>query len=421
MAEPLSDLERLLIESRNKFRALFDGIEDQIMSIDPDFKIVMANNALALAVDRKPASVIGETCHRLIYGFDRPCPENGLPCPAILSQRTRRFEFVQHDLSRGPGLENKPRYFEIRSMPVFDENGRPQETILVRRDVTTQRLAEIQIRRYNEHLEEEVEERTRDLVEINVELTRQRNDLEEVNQKLEHLQILKQDLTNMVIHDLKGPLSEILANLEMMKMEDLSEFQGEAVEAAEMGGQDLMRMITNLLDISRMEEDRLILEIHPFDAGALIEQARDRYTPQAQLSEVLIEAELPSGLPELEADPNLFERILNNLISNALDYTPSEGRITLVAWLDADRFRIEVRDTGRGIPEELQSKIFDKFSQGKDGRPKTSSGLGLTFCKMAVEAHGGRIWVESEPGRGSRFIFTVPINSESGQLREAIT
>ena len=417
MDAQFSGLERLLIESRNKFRALFDGVEDGIMSIDGDFKVVMTNTALARTVSRNPADVIGQTCYRLLYGFDRPCPEKGLPCPAILSRRTRRIEVVQHDLGQHEGRGERARYLEIRAMPVMDGEDPPdqaQEVILVRRDVTTQRLAEIQVRRYNERLEEEVEERTRDLLEVNDALTRQRNELENTNQKLENLQILKQDLTNMVIHDLKGPLSEILANLEMMKMEGLSEFAAEAVEAAGMGGEDLMRMITNLLDISRMEEDRLILEVRPFGTGALIEKARDRFTPQARLNEVTIETEMAPGLPELLADERLFERIFNNLISNALDYTPSGGLVTLSSALDQDRFRFEVRDTGHGIPLDLQEKIFDKFSQGKDGRPKTSSGLGLTFCKMAVEAHGGRIWVESEPDRGSRFIFTMPHVEEPG-------
>ncbi|MBF0530820.1 MAG: HAMP domain-containing histidine kinase [Deltaproteobacteria bacterium] len=260
-------------------------------------------------------------------------------------------------------------------------------------------------------------ERTKEIREANRLLVEQRDELARTNDELIELQQLKEDLTNMVVHDLKGPLTEIQANLEMMRAEPLTEFMSELVESAETGSHDLVRMLTNLLDVSRLEENRMILELEPFDASGVIRRVLDRFKPLSNLKMVTISMELPEDLPQVVADRALFERILNNLVSNALDYTPEDGKIVVMAEYQPIGFRFEVKDTGCGIPKELHEKIFEKFSQGKRGRPKTGSGLGLTFCRMAIEAQGGHIRVESEPGQGSSFIFTIPPISASRDER----
>ncbi|MEW6267336.1 MAG: ATP-binding protein [Thermodesulfobacteriota bacterium] len=419
MSETNAEILRLIALSRDKFRSLVDGLEDEVMSIDRDFRLVSVNQALSRRLDQHPRQAVGQFCFNWLYGFTRPCPENGLACPALTARSSRRVEITHHELPlEAPApVESlqvergvKERFIEIRAMPVLDESGaEPDEIILVRRDVTLTRQAEINLLEYNERLEREVRARTLELSRANEDLSRQRNELVQANDELLKLQTLKEDLTNMVVHDLKGPLSEIQANLEMMAAEPLGVFQAELLEAARLGGFDLQRMITNVLDVSRLEENRLVLDFEPFVAGEMIQEALRRFTPLARLSEVTLAAEAANDLPPLVADKRLFERILNNLISNALDYTPISGRVTVRSAADPAGFRFEVEDTGRGIPPELQGKIFEKFSQGQArGRPKTSTGLGLTFCRMAVEAHGGGIRVESEPGRGSRFIFVLP-------------
>jgi len=339
----------------------------------------------------------------------------GQPCPAVLARQSLGMEVVQHELPGGGEASESPRFMDVRAMPLTEEGGELKEIILVRRDITVQRQAEIQIREHNERLEQDVRARTRDLREVNEELTRQRDELEETNRKLVNLQALKEDLTNMVIHDLKGPLSEIVANIDMMLNQPLPDFLAELLDAAMVGADNLMRMITNLLDISRMEEDRLVLNIAPVDSGRMIEEIGTRFRSLANLNNVSIGVEVTEDLPLLMADQRLIERVFINLVSNALDYTPESGRITIGAEFADGSFRFEVRDTGAGIAPELHEKIFEKFSQGQQGPARTGSGLGLTFCRMAAEAHGGRIWVESEPGRGSSFIFILP--QEKPELR----
>jgi signal transduction histidine kinase len=402
------DILRLISESRDKFRTLVDGIEDSVMSLDSDYRIITVNQAMARKQDRHPRELIGLTCHEVLYGFDRPCPENGLPCPMETARRNEAVEVALHELPPDFPDERKERFIEVRAMPVMVSENGLHEVIMVRRDVTLHHKAEIQLKKYNEILEQTVLERTQELRAANDALTRQRNELADANAELIELQRVKEDLTNMVVHDLKGPLSEITANLDMLASEDLSDMQGEFVDGARVGGEDLLRMITNLLDVSRMEEDRLMLDFEPVMVMPLLKRIRERYTQLAELNDVTIEMSVPDDLPPVCADHNLIERIFNNLFSNAVDYTPAGGRILVSAQLDDDMFQFEVSDTGPGIQPDMHDKIFQKFSQGRGDRPKTSSGLGLTFCKMAVNAHEGDIRVESEPGEGSRFIFTLP-------------
>lgn len=406
MTEVYKEIEQLLVESRNKFRAIVDGIEDDVLSIDNDFRIVAVNKSMARTLNLHPRDLIGHLCHQAVYGFDRPCPDQGRPCPVLRSRKSHRLESEYHELpDSGAG---ELRYVEVRATPLLGLKDGAAEFILTRRDVTEQRRAELKARAHSLELEGRILVRTRELEEANLQLTRQHAELAEANEQLLLLQSLKEDLTNMVVHDLKGPLSEIQANLEMMSYEPLSELQVEFVEGARLGSNDLLRMITNLVDISRLEENRLVLDLTPFDATREIDLARDRFTPLARLTNLTIATQVPQSLPMVTGDMRLFERILNNLISNALDYTPEYGRVEMAAGFNGQDFLFEVRDTGIGVPEDMRERIFEKFSQGKSGRPKTSTGLGLAFCRMAVEAHGGRIWVESAVGRGSCFKFTLP-------------
>ena len=405
MTEDTQRLERLIVASRNKFRALVDGIDDGVMSIDDEYRVVAANSSLAEELGIHPKDLIGQHCYQVIYGSESPCREHYRACPAAEAWESDHVEVADHEIPNAADGED-PRIVEVRAMPVPDQPGGILEMILVRRDVTVQRQAERHMREHNEILESEVQARTRELVSANDELIR--------------LQQLKDDLTSMVVHDLKGPLSEIQANLEMLQMQELEELSAEFVDAAKMGGDDLLRMITNLLDISRMEEDRMVLAPEPIDVRDALREITERATPLARLKEISLTTDLPEEIPLLTADKRLFERILGNLISNALDHTPEGGSVTIGAAPADGGMRLEVVDTGRGVPAEYQETIFAKFSQGQKGSSKSSAGLGLTFCKMAVEAHGGTIHVEpGSGGLGSKFIFELPLTINSGADEEA--
>ena len=172
-------------------------------------------------------------------------------------------------------------------------------------------------------------------------------------------------------------------------------------------------MINDLLDISKMESGTLTLELGQVDLRHTVEEAANTVKGLAREKELELVVEVEVELPEIEADPDKLRRTVVNLLGNAVKFTPSGGRVSVGAKNvpDRDAVLLYTSDTGEGIPEEYREKIFEKFGQvetRKSGR-KMSTGLGLTFCKMVAEAHGGRIWVESEPGKGSTFYVELPV------------
>ena len=237
------------------------------------------------------------------------------------------------------------------------------------------------------------------------------DELQENYKKLKELERLRDDLTHMVVHDLRTPLTSIISGLQTAEyLGDLNADQREFFVMAVRGGHTLLGMINDLLDISKMEDGSLKLEYEPLDAGGLIAEAVRQVEPIAVKKNLRL-ACAPAEEPlTLTADAEKLRRTLVNLIGNATKFTPSGGSVTVSAAPDGDRIVFSVRDTGEGIPEEAFARIFEKFGQveGRKANRKNSTGLGLTFCKMAVEAHGGHIWVESELGKGSDFRFNVP-------------
>ena len=399
------EMHRLIEESRNKFRTLVDGIDDEIFSIDTDFIITSVNQALAQVLDTHPKEVVGRHCYQALYGLNDPCQNGSFACPVLFALESGHIETAFKTIEE----EGEPtKYLELRAMPVQDDQGGVDHVILARRDITTQKTAEQQIRDYNERLARDVRERTLELQEVNRRLMEQRNELESANQELIQLQRIKRDLTNMVIHDLKGPLAEIVANLEMLGYETLTELQKELLESAVFGSEEILRMISNLLGISRMEENKLPIDFAPLDTQLKMAEIAKRYTPLAKLKDIAITTEASEELPTIETDSLLFERVLINLLTNAIDHTFESGQIILMADQSEDELSFEIKDNGRGIPADILEKIFEKFSQGREGTPKTGSGLGLTFCKMAIESLGGKITVRSDLGLGTSFLFTLP-------------
>ena len=223
----------------------------------------------------------------------------------------------------------------------------------------------------------------------------------------------QEDFFKMIIHDLKGPLGEIMANLDLLSYEkSLSGPNKEYLETAVIGCENLFQIVLNIIDTSKMEEGRMILNKSAFRIEDIIEESVRRVKTIGKQNENHFVIDLKGDIKELIADQNIIERVLSNLLLNAISYSFPKTEIKVIAE-PGDKYllKISIVDQGRGIPEEFQDKIFDKYHQAtKNGVPhKNSSGLGLTFCKMAIEAHNGRIWVESREGKGSSFHFTIPM------------
>jgi signal transduction histidine kinase len=253
---------------------------------------------------------------------------------------------------------------------------------------------------------EEVEARIR----THLRLRRMQVALQESYDQLQQLETLRDNLIHMVVHDMRSPLM-VISGLLWMLGESLegeaNEHNLETIRQANVASDMLIRMVTDLLEISRLESGEMPLERASCDLVVVAGQAMAAVRDLAPSVEVKLEG------PEqavIECDANVVRRILENLISNGMKHTPKDAALKLEVALEASDARVRVVDQGPGIPVEYQEKIFEKFGQ-LDTRmePKLpSTGLGLTFCKMAVEAHGGQIGVESEEGQGSTFWFTLP-------------
>jgi two-component system, sensor histidine kinase and response regulator len=226
--------------------------------------------------------------------------------------------------------------------------------------------------------------------------------------RLQEAEKLRDDLRNMIVHDLRTPLTAVIAGVDMLaRGSELDEMQREMIAIVAGGGRTLLGMINDLLDVEKMEAGMMTLQYEDLSAAALVSQAIADVRNLAESGETALVTVLEEGLGSFPGDANKLGRTLVNLIANAIRFTP-RGTVTITAGLDDQRnVRFAVADTGRGIPADAFERIFEKFGQ-VDAGSKVGTGLGLAFCKLAVEAHGGRITVESAPGAGSTFSFTVP-------------
>ncbi|MBI5526794.1 MAG: hybrid sensor histidine kinase/response regulator [Deltaproteobacteria bacterium] len=254
-------------------------------------------------------------------------------------------------------------------------------------------------------------------VDTHLRLRRLRRDIEQKNRaleeniaKLRELEKLRDNLVHMIVHDMRSPLTVITASLGFLQ-EDLkgkvpAESMGD-IGTALQGGQRLIRMVSDLLDISRLEAGEMPLKTSAVDVTTVAKKAVD--SVQGIEKGRTVEINAPGPLVVI-CDPELIRRVIENLVSNGIKHTPEGTPLWVTVAPEARGARVTVRDTGEGIAPEYHVKIFEKFGQvqAKKEQRYHSTGLGLSFCKLAVEAHGGKIGVESAVGAGSTFWFTLP-------------
>ena len=223
---------------------------------------------------------------------------------------------------------------------------------------------------------------------------------------------LRADLTSMIFHDLRSPLGNVLSSLEVLKtsMKDDDEALQAVLAIALRSGRRLSRLIEQLLDLEQLETGQAVLSKSKGSLSRLIVEAVEEVLPVAEGKGHVLSFDLGTdSLPLVDMDSEIIRRVLINILENAITYSRSEGNIAVALDRSDNSLRVGVSDNGPGIPKEDQKRIFEKFARvQRKGRPK-GLGLGLAFCRLAVEAHGGRIWVESETGQGSTFYFTLPI------------
>jgi PAS domain S-box-containing protein len=225
------------------------------------------------------------------------------------------------------------------------------------------------------------------------------------------LEETRSDLISMIVHDLRSPLGNILSSLDvaMSSLPTDSELVTSLLSIANRSAERMSRLVDSLLDLRRLEAGQMKLHREQQNLNSLVSEAAEQVSSTAEGKGIQVKNELPPRLPLVSIDADMVRRVVINLLENSIKYTPGTGVVTITGKSDPKEVTISVKDTGPGIPATEHTRIFNKFARlNREAAPK-GLGLGLSFCKLATEAHGGRIWVESQVGKGARFSFTLPI------------
>ncbi len=236
--------------------------------------------------------------------------------------------------------------------------------------------------------------------------------LHDITRQVE-LDRMRQDLAAMLVHDLQGPLGNILSSLELVRNDlplDSDETLRSMLDVAFRSSQHLETLVSSMMDISHLEAGHPITERMPINSGDLIDYVLAVEESDLEQRGITPMRTISSGLPQVLGNESMLRRVLLNLLDNALKFSHQGQTITINVQPDEDSsmVRFSVIDQGQGVPEVYRDLIFEKFQRIRSGSSSSGLGLGLAFCRLAVEAHGGSIWVEDAPAGGACFCFTVP-------------
>lgn len=311
---------------------------------------------------------------------------------------------------------DQPGFFDDEMLLLLDEVSSDISFALHTIDQEEQRRrAEAEIRHLNQELEQRVLERTSQLGEANRQLAKQNEDLARASR-------MKSEFLARMSHEFRTPLNSIIGFSDLLAEEGegpLGESYADYVSHVSEGAHHLLALVNDILDLSRIEAGRIDLRHEEFAAADAISEVLSVTGPLAESKRIELASEMPPMILAY-GDRTRFKQILYNLLSNAVKFTPMAGRVQVSAEPDYGQIRFCVSDTGIGIPLEQQTAIFEEFSQlaPASSGVKEGAGLGLAITRRIVELHGGRIWVDSKLGEGSRFFFTIPAASTNEHVSE---
>jgi signal transduction histidine kinase len=242
-------------------------------------------------------------------------------------------------------------------------------------------------------------------------------------EKLEEANKLHADFSAMIAHDLRSPLHTIIGASEMMKdglLGPLNEDQKNWLDRIKNNATGLINLVSDFLDVSKLESGRIELAESELDATELVRNTVQNFTPLATSKNITLTCVADESMLPIRADRRRLDQVLTNLVSNAVKFTGSGGAIEVRLRTDTEGLRVEVEDSGVGIPHDEIETLFQKYRQVKSLTvpAQEGTGLGLVICKMIVEAHGGKIWVDSEEGKGATFTFTLPFDLPPQEIED---
>ena len=368
--------EENIKRAAEEWRTTFDSITDLVSIHDKDFRLIRVNKAFADAFKMTPKELVGKLCYEIVHGTKEPVPD----CPhkaTIETKEPATREFFEPHM----GI-----HLELSTSPIFNEKGEVIASVHIARDITERRRAR-----------EEMLRREREVA------------------AMREADRFKSQLLSTVSHELRTPLASIKGYSTMLLDYDRRlrrQERREYLETIDRACDRLTDLIDHLLDMSRLEAGLLRVDKKPIDICALIQDAATEARMKAHGYQITVQ--LPQELPVVVADLKRIRQVLDNLLDNAVKYSPEGTEVVVRAEATPQELMISIADQGIGIlPEELD-KVFDRMYRIESRlTPEIGGvGLGLAICKGLVEAHSGRIWAESEVGKGSTFRFTLPLANE---------
>ena len=365
-AERLGSMLRAQQEEYSKSQAILESIGDGVVFHDPEGKVLLVNPAAARILGSRPETLQGQDVRTLLAVFE----ESGQKAmrramEAVL--QTREPRTVQTT------VEPEERVVSAHLAPVVTQGDEMLGVVTVLRDITKE-----------------------------IEADR-----------------AKSEFISTVSHELRTPMTSIKGYTDLLLMGAVGELnpqQHHFLEVIKSNADRLTGLINDLLDISRIETGRLRLDLQPMQVREVIEEVVGSLRGQAEAKGLWVRVEVPQGLPAVMADRDRITQVVLNLMDNAVRYTPEGGEVSVRVELADEALLVHVQDTGIGIAPEEQGRIFERFYRSEDARVQETegTGLGLAIVKSLVEMHGGRVWVESELGKGSTFSFTIPLRGRGG-------
>lgn len=346
--------------------AVLNAVDDGVLMVDTSGDVLFANIPLETLFGIQRREIVGKNLAQF--------PEDTLRALGITSQQAAEFARLPHRIAQQYAspyrYQIEEDFFERYAAPVGGEDGFPLGWVLVFRNVTDER----------------------------------------------YLAQTREQLTETLVHDMRSPLGAVKTSLELLE-ESLNEVEHNQIIDQALGialraiGR-VLTLVDSLMDIRHLDAGQVRIKKAPLNLSALVAGLVEEIIPQSLEDQVFLTYDLPANLPMVEADQGVVQRVLVNLLDNALKFTPEGGRVLVQAEATGESsVRISVTDTGPGIPKRFREEVFSRFVQVPEARSKRrGAGLGLAYCRAAIEAHGENIWIEEgDQGVGTRVIFTLAL------------
>ncbi|MBN1120530.1 MAG: GAF domain-containing protein, partial [Anaerolineae bacterium] len=366
--------------SRDRLQAILNSINDGILMFDMQGYLLMANRRVEDLLGQQLTHYVNQHFLHILRdlssrmpGEDFFSPKNGVSIARAVRDNPGQTSTREYTIETA----QPPRVISEIALPVFGYDDEVLGRLYIMRDVSHEREVEL----------------------------------------------YRQEVSNMIVHDLRSPLSGIITGL-YIAMAETAELKGRdgistlesTLEVSLNSAEAMLQLVEQILDVNKLEANEVPLILEPVHLPAMAQQAYEKLKSTAITSEIEVTISAPDQLHPIPADADKIERVIINLLDNALRFTPQGGQVRIEIAADGGTQQVSIIDTGDGVPLEIRERIFERFFQGAPHlrkRGPRGSGLGLTFCQLVVHAHNGRIWVDDGPEGGAAFHFTLQNTSQS--------